>query len=204
MSQKDDVKSDQSTEQANKWRDLAEQMKVDDEHLLAEEKASKPEEAMPVSDEALRDKLVLLEKQVALLRDQVARAHAEAENTRRRMEQEVAKARKFGVERLVSDLVPVLDSLVRAMEGVTGDDPRIQSMRQGIELTLDLLHKLLEKNGVSKINPSVGDTFDPTQHEAMSMRADPDAKTNTILQVLQQGYALNGRVIRAAMVIVTA
>lgn len=195
MSQKDEM------DQANKWRDIAEQSSVDDGHLLSEEKAA-PTEA--VVDDASRDKLILLEKQVEFLKDQVARSQAEVENSRRRMEQEVAKARKFGVERLVSDLVPVLDSLTRATDGVSAEDPHVKAMHQGIELTLDLLHNLLEKNGIVKINPAAGDVFDPTQHEAMSMRPEPNAKANTVLQVLQQGYALHGRVIRAAMVIVAA
>ncbi len=195
MSQKDEM------DQANKWRDIAEQSSVDDEHLLSEEKAPPTES---VVDDASRDKLILLEKQVEFLKDQVARSQAEVENSRRRMEQEVAKARKFGVERLVSDLVPVLDSLTRATDGVSAEDPHVKAMHQGIELTLDLLHNLLEKNGIVKINPLVGDAFDPTQHEAMSMRPEPNAKANTVLQVLQQGYALHGRVIRAAMVIVAA
>ena len=195
MSQKDEM------DQANKWRDIAEQASVDDEHLLSEEKVPLTE---AVVDDASRDKLILLEKQVEFLKDQVARSQAEVENSRRRMEQEVAKARKFGVERLVSDLVPVLDSLTRATDGVSAEDLHVKAMHQGIELTLDLLHNLLEKNGIVKINPAAGDVFDPTQHEAMSMRPDPNAKANTVLQVLQQGYALHGRVIRAAMVIVAA
>lgn len=193
MSQKDEM------DQTNKWRDIAEQVSADDEHLLPKEDAQPAEAAV---DDASRDKLVLLEKQVEILKDQVVRAQAEVENARRRMEQEVAKARKFGVERLVSDLVPVLDSLTRAMDGTHNDDPHVKSMRQGIELTLNLLHNLLEKNGIAKIDPAIGEPFDPAQHEAMSMRPEPNTKSNTVLQVLQQGYALNGRVIRAAMVIV--
>lgn len=195
MSQKDEM------DQANKWRDIASRPSVDDEHLLSEKKAEPTE---TVIDDASRDKLILLEKQVEFFKDQIARSQAEVENSRRRMEQEVAKARKFGVERLVSDLVPVLDSLTRASDGVNLEDPHVKAMHQGIELTLNLLHNLLEKNGIVKINPAAGDVFDPTQHEAMSMRPEPNAKANTVLQVLQQGYALHGRVIRAAMVIVAA
>lgn len=201
MSQKEESLS------ADKWRDLAEQEAknevdemVDDAHLLTEEPAS-PEEI--TSDKKLIDQINLLEKQVEIYKDQVARAQAEVENMRRRMEQEVSKARKFGVERLVSDLIPVVDGLVRGMEGAVSDDPQVKSMRHGMELTLDILHKLLEKNGITQIDPLLGDAFDPMQHEAMSMRPDSNAKANTILQVLQKGYALHGRVIRAAMVIVS-
>jgi molecular chaperone GrpE len=192
MSQKEESAS------PDKWRDLD---RVDDEHLLDEE-AEVPAENN--SDKTLTDQLNLLEKQVDFYKDQTARAQAEVENMRRRMEQEVSKARKFGVERLISDMIPVVDGLVRGMEGAVSIDPQVQSMRHGMELTLDIMNKILEKNGIIQIDPLPGDAFDPTQHEAMSMRPDPDAKPNTILQVLQKGYALHGRVIRAAMVIVSA
>ncbi|MCX7120623.1 MAG: nucleotide exchange factor GrpE [Gammaproteobacteria bacterium] len=183
----------------DKWRDLAEQeaqetpeQAVDDAHFL-------PDEAL---DNKSRDQLALLEKQVDFYKDQAARALAEGENVRRRAEQDVSKARKFGAERLLSELIPVADSLVRGLEGTLSDDPKVQLMRKGMELTLDILNKLLEKNGVVSVDPKVGDVFDPAQHEAMSMRSEPDAKSNTVLQVLQKGYALHGRVLRAAMVIV--
>lgn len=188
----------------DKWRELAEQEKqeslledktVDDEHLLNQVNAS---------DAKLRDQLSLLEKQVDVYKDQTARALAELENVRRRAEQDVAKARKFGVERLISEMIPIADSLVRGLEGATSDDPALKSLRHGMELTLGLLDKLLEKNGVSPIDPKTGDAFDPALHEAMSTRPDPEMKSNAVLQVLQKGYALHGRVLRAAMVIVTA
>ncbi|EKD77461.1 MAG: Protein grpE [uncultured bacterium] len=191
MSQK---KEASQSEQSDKWRDIAEQEVADDEHLLPDETASA----------VWLDKVNLLEKQLENYKEQSVRAQAEAENTRRRMEQEVAKARKFGVEKLVSDLIPVVDSLARGMEGAVANDPSVQQMRKGMELTLTILDKILEKNGVSVIDPKAGDVFDPMQHEAMSMQPNPDAKPNTILQLLQKGYALNGRVIRAAMVIVVA
>lgn len=156
------------------------------------------------SDVTLRDKIVLLEKQLETAKDQVARAQAELANNRRRMEEDVAKARKFGAERLIAELIPVVDSLIRGMHGEWSDDPHVQSMRQGMQLTLDLLHKMLEKNGVSLIDPQVGELFNPMLHEAMSVRPDPKVEPNTVLEILQKGYSLHGRVIRAAMVIVSA
>lgn len=199
MSQKKETNQGNSSD---KWREMAEheaeeqsiEVSADDEHLLDDE----------TSFDKLRDQVNLLEKQVEFYKDQTARGQAELENVRRRMEQEVTKARKFGVERLVSDLVPVVDSLMRGLEGTKSDDPSIKMMRQGMELTLDILLKLLEKNGITSIDPKVGEAFDPMQHEAMSMREDAQAASNTVLQVLQKGYALHGRVIRAAMVIVAS
>ena len=191
----------------NKWRDLEEQESVDfvehpealsenmtdDAHLSQDEGESK----------TVRDKMTVLEKQIDVFKDQIARGQAEIENMHRRMEQEVSKARKFGVERIVSELIPVVDSLVRALEISAKDNSEAKQLHAGMELTLAMLHKLLEKNGVLPIDPKIGDAFDPTLHEAMSMRPEPDVAHNTILQVLQKGYALHGRVIRAAMVIVS-
>lgn len=202
MSQKEESSS------KDKWRDLeekeiqAESNKVsDDAHLLTDDDDLYADNTL---DKTLQDRINLLEKQIDSYKDQVVRAHAEMDNIRRRMDQELSKARKFGVERLVSELIPVADGLMHGMEGAVSDNPEVKSMRHGMELTLDILNKLLEKNGITQINPAVGDVFDATQHEAMSMRSDPDVKPHTILQVLQKGYALHGRVIRAAMVIVAS
>lgn len=205
MSQKEHIN------QGDKWRDLEEKLNssetktagessapiVDDEHLLQDENLNK----------TARDKIGLLEKQIEQFKEQMLRKQAETENMHRRMEQEVVKARKFGVERLIAELIPVVDSLIRGLEGThTSDcsDASVQSLRKGMELTLDMLNKLLEKNGVSSIVPAVGDVFNPSLHEAMSMQPDPNGKPNIVLQILQKGYALHDRVIRAAMVVVSA
>lgn len=204
MSQKEESKfeSEKATEVQDKWRKFTEQQpNVDDEHLLSEsdEPAVTIEEQKENKQE---DKTGLLEKQIEQHKDQLVRAMAEVDNMRRRMEQEVSKARKFGVERLIAELIPVADSLIRGLEGHQSDHPEVQLMRKGMELTLDILNKILEKNGVTSIDPKIGDLFDPMQHEAMSMQQHPDSPSHTIIQVLQKGYALHGRVIRAAMVIV--
>lgn len=193
MSQKD---QNDKMKPDDKWRDLAEN-----------EEPEAVSEVMPEADsvdKAVTDKVNILEKQVEFLKDQYARSQAEMENTRRRTEQEVSKARKFGVERLISELVPVAESLTKALEISASDNAQAKHMHEGIGMTLIMLDKLLEKNGVISIDPAVGEVFDPMQHEAMAMQPDPEAKTNTIVKVLQKGYALHGRVIRAAMVIVAA
>lgn len=191
----------------NKWQKFAQDQSVEEESIEQpmEESANQngPEDEIDAqSDKQARDRLIRLEKEVALYQEQAFRAQAELENVRRRLENDVTKAHKFGAEKLVSELLPVIDSLVRALEGVSGDDPAFQSMREGLELTLDMFHKALEKHGVEMISPEIGAAFDPEEQEAMSMMPSPEAKSNTVLQVLQKGYKLNGRVVRAAMVIV--
>src|SRR5205085_2840828 len=101
--------------------------------------------------------------------------------------------------------LPVVDSLVRGLEGAAVvSESQVKVLQDGMALTLDILNKSLEKHGVKTISPEKGAPFDPAQHEAMSMQSVPGALPNTIVQVLQDGYELNGRVIRAAMVLIAA
>lgn len=156
------------------------------------------------SNSALQDQIEALKLKLATYQDQTARAVAEMDNMRRRTERDVSQARLFANERLIKELLPVIDSLVRAQEGVDDTDPKAKAMLEGVTLTADLLEKTLSNAGLEVINPDVGTVFNPDIHEAMSMVPNPDANKNEILQVLQKGYQLNSRVIRAAMVIVAS
>ena len=100
-------------------------------------------------------------------------------------------------------MLPVLDSLVRSKEGVDDSDEKVKSILDGVGLTLDLFENTLAKFGFVAIDPERGDVFDPQRHEAMSMVPDADLDKNHVVNVLQKGYELNGRVIRAAMVMVS-
>tara|TARA_R110000772_G_scaffold51793_5_gene118843 strand:- start:147 stop:542 length:396 start_codon:yes stop_codon:yes gene_type:complete len=117
---------------------------------------------------------------------------------------DVEKAHKFALEKFVKELLPVADSLEKAVEstegqGDTGD--LVASIRQGVEMTLSLLESSLKKFNVEPLNP-IGEPFDPQHHEAMSMVPAPDAEPNSVVAVVQKGYLLNGRVVRPAMVMV--
>jgi molecular chaperone GrpE len=151
------------------------------------------------SRQQLEDQLTAMEQKVSEYKDQSVRSVAELENVRRRAERDVQNAHKFGTERLTADLLPVVDSLVRGLETLSDQS---ESVREGMSLTLELLHKTLNKNGVETIDPAAGELFNPEVHEAMSMIPQPGAEKNTIIEVMQEGYLLNGRVLRAAMVIV--
>ncbi|HLD17181.1 MAG TPA: nucleotide exchange factor GrpE [Coxiellaceae bacterium] len=156
----------------------------------------------PVSDSKLQDQLTALEIQVNEYKDQMLRVQAEMENVRRRSEQAVVDAHKFGSTKLIQDFLPVVDSLHRALSSEPVEDSHVKNMRKGIELTLDMLIKTLEKHGVKILEPRIGEEFNPEHHQAVSMVLDEKAKPHTILQVLEKGYLLNGRVVRAAMVVV--
>ena len=134
-------------------------------------------------------------------KDQALRALAEMENLRRRAAQEVEKAQKFALEKFAGDLLPVIDSLERALEHTDKDNADFKAIYEGVELTLKSLLNTIEKYGVLQIDPQ-GTSFDPNKHEAMSMVESADVPPNSVVAVMMKGYELNGRVLRPAMVMV--
>ncbi len=148
--------------------------------------------------------IAALREEVAQYRDAALRGRAEAENVRRRAERDVENAHKYALEKFASQLLPVADSLDKSAQAAAelGDEaPGAQALREGVELSLRLFLDTLERAGIEQVDPA-GQTFDPTYHEAMSMVDAPDAAPNTVVHVLQKGYTLNGRLLRAAMVTV--
>jgi molecular chaperone GrpE len=145
--------------------------------------------------------LATLKAKSAELADQFLRAKAEAENARRRAEDEIAKSRKFAVEGFAESLLPVMDSLET---GLSHTDATIAQVREGAEATLRQLKSALERNKVLQINPSVGEKFDPHQHQAISMVPGTGQEANTVVSVLQKGYLIAERVLRPALVTVAA
>ena len=128
------------------------------------------------------------------------RVQAEAQNIRRRAEQDVEKAHKFGVEKFANEMLPIIDSLERAIE-TFGDDEALKPMREGVEMTMNMFVSGLGKFQMEQVNPK-GEAFDPALHQAMSMIPSPDVAPNTVIDVMQKGYTLHGRLLRPAMVIV--
>ena len=132
------------------------------------------------------------------------RAKAEAENARRRADEEISKARKFAVESFAESLLPVTDSLEA---GLQIKDANAQQIREGAEATLKQLKSALERNRVMEIDPVAGAKFDPHQHQAISMVPLPPESSqepNTVVMVLQKGYLIADRVLRPALVTVAA
>ena len=132
------------------------------------------------------------------------RAAAEAENTRRRADRSVENAHKFALEKFVGDLLPAVDSFERAADAATGasaEGKAVQAIAEGVELSLKLLIEALERQGIAQVDP-IGAPFDPALHEAMTMVERPDAEPNSVVEVFQKGYTVNGRLARPARVIV--
>jgi molecular chaperone GrpE len=128
------------------------------------------------------------------------RIQADAQNVRRRAEADVEKAHKYGVEKFANEMLPILDSLERAIEAF-GDDEALKPMREGVEMTMNMFISGLAKFQMEQVNPK-GEMFDPALHQAMSMIPVPDTAANTVVEVMQKGYTLHGRLVRPAMVIV--
>jgi molecular chaperone GrpE len=157
------------------------------------------QESSPASVESvLREQLAGAEARAKEMQDQFLRAKAEVENFRRRAQDDISKAHKFAIETFAESLVPVKDSLEMALKIET---PSIESLKEGVDMTLKQLSSAFEKNRLLEINPKQGDKLDPMRHQAISM-VPAEQTANTIVSVLQKGYMLADRLLRPALVTV--
>jgi molecular chaperone GrpE len=171
--------------------------------------AEKPQPVINHPDyKKLQEKLTEAEAKINEHWNEVLRAKADLQNVQRRAEQDIAKAHKYGLEKFALELLPIVDSLERGLnscdEKLTHTDENnvlLKNMRHGMELTINMFLKTLQKFGIEQVDP-VGKDFNPELHEAMSIKEDPNLKPNTIVEVIQKGYTLNGRLLRPALVIV--
>ena len=160
--------------------------------------AEAEEEAPTV--ESLSCALSEAETKVAQLQDQALRAKADVENMRRRAARDVENAHKYALERMTGELLPVLDSLEKAVESATLTKDA-DAIGEGVELSLKMFLSVLNKVGIVQLDP-LGEPFDPQFHEAIAMVENPDGEPNSVMEVIQRGYSLNGRLVRAAKVVV--
>ena len=182
---------------------------TDDLAQTQESAASKPMSDQPSetsgadTDEDSDSALTAAKSEAEKYRDMALRAEAEMQNLRRRSERDVQNAHKFGAERLIQNLLPVVDSLEKAVEAsqqaeTAEDDPQLE----GLKLCLKLFTDVLIKEGIEVVEP-LGEPFDPNVHEALSMIENPDMEPNTVMAVIQKGYRLHERLVRPAMVMVS-
>ena len=160
------------------------------------------EEFNDVADAAV-DEIIALKAEVQALKDQMLRVAADAENSKRRAEREANDARAFAIQKFGRDLLTVADTLDRALAAPV-EDPAVKNFVVGMEMTHKSLMSAFENNGLKKIDPPKGEKFDPHQHQAMMEQPAPDVAAGGVIQVLQPGYELLGRLIRPAMVVVAA
>lgn len=156
-------------------------------------------------DEELQGQLEKSREEVEKYKDMALRAEAEMQNVQRRAERDVANAHKYGVEKFVQNLLPVVDSLEKAIEAAEQSESKAESddaILEGVRLCHKLFLDVLAKQNVEVVDPQ-GEPFDPNEHEAMSMVEHAEMEPNSVVNVIQKGYKLNGRLVRPAMVMVS-
>jgi len=161
----------------------------------------KLEDTPEVTIELLLEQIEALKTSAADSLDKAVRAQAELDNVRKRTSRDIENAHKYALEKFISELLPVLDSMELGLNASDNVEDA-SSLREGMELTMKMFCSSLEKSGVSPVDPQKGDKFNPDQHEAVNMQEVDDAESGTVVTTLQKGYELNGRLIRPAMVIV--
>jgi len=144
----------------------------------------------------LEEQLSATEAKLAEMHDAFMRAKADAENIRRRAQEDVSKAHKFAIESFAEAMVPVRDSLEMALKV---ESPTVESIKEGVEMTLKQLTSAFEKNRLVEVMPAQGDKLDPNKHQAVAV-VPADQEANTVVSVLQKGYMISDRLLRPAIV----
>lgn len=179
----------------------------DDEVIIAEldDNELSALEQMQARIEALQAELEAVKAQLLQKDDEILRVAAEGMNFQKRLQRDLDNTRKFANDKIIKALIPVMDSFDKALEVISDDNCAVSTevMIEGTQNTQKIFAKVLADNGIETIDP-IGEAFNPEMHEAMSMVPSPDHEKNTIINVFQKGYLLNGRVVRAAMVVVAA
>ena len=177
-------------------QDTAQETNEEQAALLDSEDAS---EEGSKSAQALETAL----EQVQNAKDDLLRVQAEMQNLRRRTEQDIEKAHKYGQDKLCIELLAVMDNLERAQEAASNsEDEAIKAIREGVDLTVKGFADCFKKFNIETVDP-LGEPFDPQLHQAMSMQENTESEPNTVIAVMQKGYTLHGRVLRPAMVMVS-
>jgi molecular chaperone GrpE len=157
-----------------------------------------------VTIESLQEELEIAATEVSKFRDTALRAEAEMQNVRRRASKDLENAHKYGLDKLVQNILPVIDSLEKAVEAAehSVDEDTNKAIVDGVGLCHKMLVDVLSKENVEVVDP-MGEPFDPNLHQAMSMVENVEVEPNTVVVVVQKGYTLNKRLVRPAMVMVS-
>lgn len=163
------------------------------------------EELMYAEDEIVKEQDQLVEQLAAAEKkaeehwELLLRTRADMENLRKRTEKDLENAHKYGIEKFVSEMLPVKDSMEL---GIAAQDATVESLHEGMQLTMNMFDTAFQKLGVVEVNPQ-NEAFDPELHQAMTMQESDEVEPNTVIMVMQKGYSLNGRLVRPAMVVVS-
>jgi molecular chaperone GrpE len=191
-----------SDQEAQKVKDASAQAaasKPSDTQAGEEERMRNEEEGLFDSEADLEAQIRDAEKRAQESHELLLRVRADMENLRKRTQKDLENAHKYGIEKFVAELLPVMDSMEM---GLAAEDVTVESLREGMELTRNMMQKALEKFGVEAVDP-MNERFNPDHHQAMSMQPAADVEPNTVIGVMQKGYLLNNRLVRPAMVMVS-
>lgn len=155
-----------------------------------------------LSEEQSENQVEELQQKLSTLGEQLLREQAEMQNVRRRAQRDIESAHKYALEKFAGELLSVVDNLERAIDAIDADDEAQKSVAEGLELTLKTFIEVLAKYNVEAVEPE-GQPFDADLHQAVSTVPNNDVEPNTVINVFQKGYTLNGRLIRPAMVVVS-
>jgi molecular chaperone GrpE len=173
---------------------------AENEHIeQMEEEMAFDEDDIEKSEDRLLEQLAEAEKKAQEHWELLLRTRAEMENLRKRTEKDLENAHKYGIEKFVNEMLPVKDSMEM---GIAAQDATVESLHEGMKLTMNMFNTTFEKLGVVEIDP-LNEPFDPELHQAMTMQASDEVEPDTVIAVMQKGYTLNGRLVRPAMVIVS-
>lgn len=198
----DQLDTSDSKKKKKKTKTKTKKPKLDAEVAVEAVSAEIEEPVEEVSPEQLQKQLKQAEKKAEENWDKVLRVQAEIENLKRRTQKDLENAHKYGLERFAKELLAVIDSLELGIQASTSDNPEVVTLREGSELTVKQFESVFAKFNIESIDPS-GQIFNPELHQAMTIQPSADAKPNTVINVFQKGYSLNGRLIRPAMVVVS-
>lgn len=184
------------------------------EHTSQESTSAKPQQSEVEAEEKLQadqsepseeqggNQIEELQQKLSTLGEQLLREQAEMQNVRRRAQRDIESAHKYALEKFATELLSVVDNLERAIDAIDEDDESQKSVAEGLELTLKSFSEVLAKYNVEAVEPQ-GQPFDADLHQAVSTVPNKDVEPNTVINVFQKGYTLNGRLIRPAMVVVS-
>lgn len=199
--------NEQGSSAAKKDSDLIEEVleQADEIDTNIVEKAEEIEDKVEVEElieENLQKRLKQAENKATENWDKALRIQADMENLKRRTQKDLENAHKYGLEKFAKELLSVIDSLELGIQASTSDAPEVVALREGSELTIKQFESVFAKFNIEAIDPT-GEAFNPEVHQAMTMQPSADVEPNTVLNVFQKGYILNGRLIRPAMVVVS-
>lgn len=180
---------------------LKDESKIETRVEISDQAESESESKTDTSEEDIEQQLLKAQATIKDYWDQIMRLKAEIENNIKRSSRDIENAHKFALRNFAESLLPILDSMEMGQQAAEGEKANLSSIAEGTQLTMSMFVQALEKHGLKQIDP-VGESFDPDQHQAISIVEDENAESNTVISVMQKGFSLNDRLVRPAMVVV--